>query len=292
MVDLQTRLFDPNIEERDSDDLNIQLEKLLSEYERTAEFQMEQKAQREAWLAENGPLNKAAHHRLTADRPNAERVNKFPALRLLLRTRDALLKSMESDFRPRLDGLSLDELRALHWTMPEFRKDQRVQQRFVEDLEEAINISVREPKPAPAPRAAGRKPVVVFRAAGGGASTDLLAEVVAKNRSASRRLVSKSPAKKALPPLPTSSLPLPPLPTPAGPSSASSRITAILVKPTFPVTTYSLYLEKKKAGASTELFVEQGCGLYQTAPLLALRILSNLAEFATDVKPLRYSYLI
>jgi len=53
-------LFDPDIEERESEALNIEYEKLITELESTAEYKKEQDDIVKKWKEENNPLNMKA----------------------------------------------------------------------------------------------------------------------------------------------------------------------------------------------------------------------------------------
>lgn len=58
MEEIQVKLFDENIDERESEALNIEYEKLVTELESTKEYQAEQAAIVQKWKDENLPLNK------------------------------------------------------------------------------------------------------------------------------------------------------------------------------------------------------------------------------------------
>jgi hypothetical protein len=57
MEEIQTKLFAPDIEERESEALNIEYEKLVTELESTKEYQAEKAAEEKKWKDENLPLN-------------------------------------------------------------------------------------------------------------------------------------------------------------------------------------------------------------------------------------------
>lgn len=57
MNEVQKKLFDPDIEEKESEALNIEYEKLVTELESTNEFKAEKAAEEKAWRDENIPLN-------------------------------------------------------------------------------------------------------------------------------------------------------------------------------------------------------------------------------------------
>jgi len=60
MEEIQKKLFDPDIEERESEALNIEYEKLITELESTAEYKKEQDDIVKKWKEENNPLNMKA----------------------------------------------------------------------------------------------------------------------------------------------------------------------------------------------------------------------------------------
>jgi len=67
MEEIQKKLFDPDIEERESEALNIEYEKLVTELESTKEYQAEQAAVIQQWKDENIPLNKAALEKIRSE---------------------------------------------------------------------------------------------------------------------------------------------------------------------------------------------------------------------------------
>lgn len=58
LAEIQKQLFDENTDERTSEQLNIEYEKLITELEATPEYQAEQLAIEEKWRAENEPVNR------------------------------------------------------------------------------------------------------------------------------------------------------------------------------------------------------------------------------------------
>jgi len=65
MEEIQKKLFDPDIEERESEALNIEYEKLITELESTAEYKKEQEDVVKKWKEENNPLNTKALEKCT-----------------------------------------------------------------------------------------------------------------------------------------------------------------------------------------------------------------------------------
>lgn len=58
MNEIQKKLFDDSIDEKESELLNIEYEKLVTELESTQEYKNEQAEALKQWITENAPLNK------------------------------------------------------------------------------------------------------------------------------------------------------------------------------------------------------------------------------------------
>lgn len=176
LAEIQAKLFDPNTDERESEQLNIEYEKLITELESTPEYQKEQEEAKEKWRKENEAPNKEAFEKVYANlkampetKLNAVFKRK-PELKFILRTPDQLLKAHVNDFKQvSTQNLLLIEARALYHNMPPFRKDQEQQAQFVEQLRQKIESENTKPKAsAPPPIEAKKKVVIKTKKPGGG----------------------------------------------------------------------------------------------------------------------------
>jgi len=192
MEEVQIKLFDENIEERESEALNIEYEKLVTELESTKEYQAEQAAIVQAWKDENNPLNKKALDELIAELgsypPNKKvaTLKRKPELKFLDSDPDQIMKKHVNDFKGlTTQNLTLQEARALYACMPEFRKDMESQLQFLGQLKDKIEVEVKKPKVKPPPPIVAKKPVV-FKApkvtGGGDGGGDFLAELMKKRK--------------------------------------------------------------------------------------------------------------
>jgi len=191
MEDIQRKLFDENIEERESEALNIEYEKLVTELESTKEYQEEREREVKAWKDENGPLNRAALERIRSELASFPAMKKTaalkrkPELKFLDCDADQITKKHVNDFKGlTTQNLTLDEARALHACMPEFRKDQDQQLQFVAQLKEKIENEMKKPKVKPPPPIVAKQPLV-FKAPpqrGGGQQGDFLQELMKKRK--------------------------------------------------------------------------------------------------------------
>jgi hypothetical protein len=168
LADIQAKLFDENIDERESEQLNIEYEKLITELEGTSEYQAEQEKIKEKWKKDNTPLNKTAFDHVSAtikgmnDQQLTTVLKKKPELRLLQRTPEQILKSHENDFKQlSTQMLDLDEARALYHNMPVFRKDQVKQCEWVQQLQQKIETEASKPRVKAPPPIPPTKKVVI-----------------------------------------------------------------------------------------------------------------------------------
>jgi len=192
LEEIQKKLFDPNIEERESEQLNIEYEKLISELESTAEYKAEQDAIAKKWKDENTPLNKAALARVQQEiaswtpMKKTAQLKRKPELKFLDFTPDQINKKHVNDFKGvTTQNLTLDEARALYANMPDFRKDQEAQLQFVEQLKNKIEVDSKKPAVKPPPPIKASKPVVFKKpppAKGGDGGGDFLGELLKKRK--------------------------------------------------------------------------------------------------------------
>jgi len=192
MNEIQKKLFDDSTDERESEVLNIEYEKLVTELESTDEYKKEQLAAIQQWKTENTPLNRAALEDVLAElasyNPNKKVgiFKKKPELKLLELTKDQILKKHANDFKSLTSqNLTLTEARALYECLPEFRKDQDVQLSFLSQIKEKIENEMKKPKKLPPPIIAVNPPK--FKApnlssTSSGGDGDFLAELLRKRK--------------------------------------------------------------------------------------------------------------
>jgi len=196
MEEIQKKLFDPDIEERESEALNIEYEKLITELESTAEYKKEQDDIVKKWKEENNPLNMKAldsvRNALNALSPmkKTAALKRKPELKFVECTPDQINKKHVNDFKGlTTQNLTLEEARALYGVMPEFRKDQESQLMFLGQLKDKIELEVKKPKEKAPPPIVAKKPVVFKKpppgkpgAGGDAGGGDFLAELVKKRK--------------------------------------------------------------------------------------------------------------
>lgn len=157
----QAIIFNDNSTEKQIAEANINLEKLMQQYEQTPECRAAKEEKRQA----NEKLNKAALERVRAalkslnEQDRKQRFTDNPELKLMFLEPQAILKLHQNDFKMfAIRGLTAEELRALRGCLPTFRKDQRVQLDWVDSIEGKIEeLGSSEAKPPPPPKAA-KKP--------------------------------------------------------------------------------------------------------------------------------------
>jgi len=196
MEEIQKKLFDPDIEERESEALNIEYEKLITELESTAEYKKEQDDIVKKWKEENNPLNMKAldsvRNALNALSPmkKTAALKRKPELKFVECTPDQINKKHVNDFKGlTTQNLTLEEARALYGVMPEFRKDQESQLMFLGQLKDKIELEMKKPKEKAPPPIVAKKPVVFKKpppgkpgAGGDAGGGDFLAELVKKRK--------------------------------------------------------------------------------------------------------------
>lgn len=153
MNEIQKKLFDESIEDKESELLNIAYEKLVTELESTDEYKNEQAAALQQWNNDNKPLNIEALQKLRDELNSQSPMKKAatfkrkPELKLLELTHDQILKKHQNDFKSlTAQNLSLEEARALYECLPVFRKDQEVHLQFSQQLKEKIESEMKRPK--------------------------------------------------------------------------------------------------------------------------------------------------
>jgi len=175
LAEIQAKLFDPNTDEREGEQLNIEYEKLITELESTSEYQKEQEETKNKWKKENEAPNREAFDKVYANL-KAMPENKLnavfkrkPELKFILRTPDQCLKAHVNDFKQvSTQNLLLIEARALYHNFPVFRKDQEQQGQFVEQLRAKIEIDAAKPAATAPPPIEPKKKVVIKPKKGGG----------------------------------------------------------------------------------------------------------------------------
>jgi len=195
LAEIQKKLFDPDIDERESEKLNIDYEKLITELEGTDEYKKEQDDARDKWRKDNEAPNKAAFDQVYASlkaMPDAKLtavLKRKAELKFLLKTPDQINKAHVNDFKQvSTQNLNLLEARALYHNMPPFRKDQEQQMQFFIQLQTKIEQEMAKPQtPAPPPIAAKKKVVIKKKkesegGGGGGAGGGFLEELLAKRK--------------------------------------------------------------------------------------------------------------
>jgi hypothetical protein len=190
LAEIQAQLFDPNIDERESEKLNIDYEKLITELEATDEYKQEQEQARDKWKKDNEGPNRSAYEQVCAslaamaDSQKTSLLKKKPELKFLLKTPEQISKAHVNDFKQvSTQNLNLQEARAIYHNMPEFRKDQEQQMQFIVQLQAKIEQEMLKPQtPAPPPIQAKKKVVIKKNKAaaadpgGGGFLDELLAK--------------------------------------------------------------------------------------------------------------------
>jgi len=195
LAEIQGQLFDPNIDERESERLNIEYEKLITELEGTDEYKKEQEQTREKWKKDNEGPNRAAYEQVCAqlsamqEPQKSNFLKKKPELKFLLKTPDQINKAHVNDFKQvSTQNLSLAEARALYHNMPDFRKDQEQQLQFLVQLQAKIETEMSKPQVAAPPPIAPKKKVVIKKnknadsGGGGGGGGGFLDELLAKRK--------------------------------------------------------------------------------------------------------------
>jgi len=196
LAEIQGKLFDPNTDERESEQLNIDYEKLITELESTPEYQKEQEETKNKWKKENEAPNKEAFDKVYANL-KAMPENKLnavfkrkPELKFILRTPEQITKAHVNDFKQvSTQNLLLIEARALYHNMPPFRRDQEQQSQFIDQLRQKIEIdAAKPPATAPPPIEAKKKVVIKTKkgggggGGGGGSGGDFLQELLEKRK--------------------------------------------------------------------------------------------------------------
>jgi len=197
LAEIQAQLFDPNIDERESERLNIEYEKLITELESTDEYKREQDQAREKWKKDNEGPNRAAYEELYSslsglgEPQRSNLLKKKAELKFLLKTTEQIAKAHVNDFKQvSTQNLTLQEARAIYHNMPEFRKDQEQQMQFVVQLQAKIETEMTKPQVAAPPPIQAKKKVVIKKAkntdsgggGGGGSGGGFLDELLAKRK--------------------------------------------------------------------------------------------------------------
>jgi len=133
--------------------LNIEYEKLITEFERTDEYKKEQEKAREKWKKDYEGPNKAAFEQVynslknMPDQKLTAVLKRKPELKFLLKTStDQINKAHVNDFKQvSTQNLNLLKARVLYHNMPPFRKDQEQHLKFVIQLQSKIEQEIAKP---------------------------------------------------------------------------------------------------------------------------------------------------
>jgi len=178
LAEIQSKLFNPKTEERESELLNIEFEKLITELEQTPEYQKEQDERKNKWKIENQASNREAFDKVSAylkATPESKLniiLKRKPELKFISRSPDELLKAHVNDFRQlSTQNLVLIEARALYHNMPGFRRDQEQQVQFLDQLRQKIEMELTKPVVIASPPIEPSKKVVIIKTKKGGGGT-------------------------------------------------------------------------------------------------------------------------
>jgi hypothetical protein len=186
--ELQAILFSETSSEREKEDANIKLEKVIQQYEQTAEAKEEVRKRKEDRRLRNDSLNRAAlvrvkevynPERIRGEPELLKRVGENPELRLLFMESETILRLHQNDYKTyTMKNITLEEMRAIRALLPPWKQDQHVQREWTETLDDRIDaLAAAANKPA-APKKEVKKialPKGKPAAAGGDIFSELLA---------------------------------------------------------------------------------------------------------------------
>eukprot|EP00127_Corallochytrium_limacisporum_P004164 Clim_evm109s157 gene=Clim_evmTU109s157 len=148
MDELMKIVVDESLSEKDREDANIKFEKLANDLDKHPEYLAKKREEQQKWFEENEPINKACREKLSPywtdagiqkSQALAIRASKLPELRLIPLTEQEISVKHQNDYKKfGLRGLYLDEVRALFHALPEFKRDQKVQQAFKESVKNKL----------------------------------------------------------------------------------------------------------------------------------------------------------
>jgi len=162
MEELQKIIFDDKTSDKDREDANIKFEKIFIELQQTSEYKQELEKMNDDKRKLNEPLNKEALEKmmkkysaenLRKDEELQEKLRTSPELQLIGMDPKLILSKHQNDFAQYfLRGLELDELRGILASLPKFRKDQKKQKEWVDQLESKIEQLAKQPAKAKPPK--------------------------------------------------------------------------------------------------------------------------------------------
>eukprot|EP01124_Arcella_intermedia_P016335 TRINITY_DN22923_c0_g1_i1.p1 TRINITY_DN22923_c0_g1~~TRINITY_DN22923_c0_g1_i1.p1 ORF type:complete len:447 (+),score=156.60 TRINITY_DN22923_c0_g1_i1:169-1341(+) len=185
---ITTKLFDPNVDPQEQEQLNIEYEKLTSKMEKLPEYREEMRKQEQDWIEQNYQENKESYDQMSIYLQNlspAQKQHKFqqnPLLALLETPTELIKRKHQNDWTLySVHNLSLIEARAIYFYLPEFRNDQEKQKEFIKSLKAKID-TLKEKKPLDKPITG--KPKVIRKSAvqGDGNSKGFLEELLKKRK--------------------------------------------------------------------------------------------------------------
>jgi hypothetical protein len=165
MNEIQKKLFDESVDEKESELLNIEYEKLVTELESTDEYKQEQAAALAQWHQDHHAANQHARATLLAELdawPLPKRIaamKRKPELKFLDMTHEQIHKKHVNEYKSlSAQNLSLDEARAIYASLPAFKKDQEVQLQFLQQVKEKIDAELSKPKKKQPPPIVAQNP--------------------------------------------------------------------------------------------------------------------------------------
>jgi len=158
--ELQTKLFNPDIEERESEALNVEYELLMNEIELTEEYQQEQKKIDKKWTEDHHPVNMKAYLNFQ-DEMNSwppmkktAQMKRHPEFRLLDYSSPVEAQARDrTDFSQlRTDNLTLDQARAIYVSVTQVenpKQSDKNREDFITRLKEKIEQGEKPVSPPP-----------------------------------------------------------------------------------------------------------------------------------------------
>jgi len=184
LSEMQSKLFDPDIDPAEAEVINIEYEKLTNQMEKMPEYQLQLKKEKEKWARDNYELNKSGFERTAQAlqsmpaRRREELLKKEVCLTLLTMNVELIKKKYKGEWKTMTPhNLTLDQARAVYCVLPEFRPDQVEQLQFVESLKQKIeDLQNKKPidKPIKGKAIKFKRPTAPAANSGGGFFEELL----------------------------------------------------------------------------------------------------------------------